>query len=273
MGKIIPLANALPKSGTNLLQKLFELMGYKYAKLGIAESLILGNMYPVRQIIRGAKFDKNPICTGFYSPVAISSKWLSSRLDRVSENEYISGHASYSERLDFVLKKSNVKVVHIVREPRDVLVSHAYFFAKKKDYFLYPILANISFEDRIRTTLQGGYYKEIKLQLNSFQNALENILEWEKSDNCLIVKFEDLIGEKGGGSREKQNETIKIILHFIQREDLLENAEELGSKLYGGTHTFRKGQNEAWREELSEKLIAEINSSIGDLILKLGYKV
>lgn len=273
MKTIIPMANALPKSGTNLLQKLFELIGYKYDRLGIAESLILGNFYPIRQLIRGAKFDKNPIYIGFYAPMAINSNWLSWRLSRVRKYGYISGHANYSERLNFILKKYNIKVVHIVRDPRDVLVSHAHFFAKKKDYFLYPLFSNLSFEKRIIVTLKGGYFKEINLHLNSFRYALNNVLEWNNSDICLIVKFEDLIGEKGGGSREKQYEAIKNILHFIGREDLFSNVEKIANELYGGTHTFRKGKKETWKEELSNEIISEINDSIGDLISKLGYEL
>ncbi|NPA52253.1 MAG: sulfotransferase domain-containing protein [Aquificae bacterium] len=271
--KIIPMANALPKSGTNLLQKLFELMGYKYDRLGIAESLILGKIYPMRQLIRGAKFDKNPLHIGFYSPVAVSSRWLLRRIKRVKRGGYISGHANYSERLNYILEKYKVKVVHIIRDPRDVLVSHAHFFAKKKDYFLYPLFSNLSFEDRIKITLNGGFYEEIGLHLNSFSYALENVLMWKKSNNCLIVKFEDLIGEKGGGSKEKQMETIESILIFLKRKDLLNEIEELADKLYGGTHTFRKGKKETWKEELSTKLKKEIHDSIGNLIIELGYEI
>jgi len=270
---IIPMANALPKSGTNLLQKLFELLGYKYDKLGIAESLILGKHYLLRQLIRGAKFEKNSLYIGFYAPVPVSARWLNWRLTRVKPGNYISGHCNYSERLDFILKKNNVKVIHIIRDPRDVLVSHAHFFAQKKDYFLYPILSNLSFEERIRITLKGGYFEKYKLYINSFRSALENLLLWKKSDNCLIVKFEDLIGEKGGGTKEKQFKTIKDILLFIERIDLINNIENVAIRLYGGTHTFRKGKKGVWKEELSESIITEINSLIGDVILNLGYEL
>ncbi len=267
----IPLVNSIPKSGTNLLQKLLELLGYKYDKLGLAESLIMGKWYLIRQIIRGAIFDKNPVYIGFYAPVAISSNWLIRRLNRVKEGRYISGHVNYTERINHIFRQCNVKVIFIIRDPRDILVSHTHFLAKKRDFFLYPLFSKHSFEERILITLKGGHYREVNIYLNSFRAVLENALHWFSCDNCLVVKFEDLVGDKGGGDKNKQLRAIENIIKFLNI-NIDFNIEEIAEKLYGGTHTFRKGKIGSWKEELSDKLVKEVHKNIGDLITKLGYK-
>lgn len=270
---MIPFANALPKSGTNLAQKLLELMGFQYDQLGIASSLILGSNYMARQLTRGALFDKNPIQIGFEAPVSISSRWLSTRLSKVAPNGYISGHANYSERLHQILLENKVKTIHILRDPRDVLVSSAHFFAKKKDYYLYPLFSKLAFEERIKGSLEGGLFPEIGLRLESFHSCLEKVAAWQDKQDVLFIKFEDLIGEQGGGSKKNQLETIQNVANFIGFDASQEKTlHVIAEQLFGGTHTFRKGVIGSWKDELSQEMANKIESNLSDFLNLWDYK-
>lgn len=269
---MIPFANALPKSGTNLLQRLLELLGYRYANLGIASSLILGKYYPLRQILRGAHFDRNPITIGFEAPVAINSKWLNRKLENIEPGAYISGHANYTERFHQILLRNKVKTIVIIRDPRAVLVSGAHYFGNKKDYYLYPVFKNQPFETRIEHMLKGGYYKNLKFNLDSFPECLRKVDAWIGKEEVLIVRFEDLVGEKGGGEQSAQIKSIQAVETFLELPP--RNKQELSfitQNLFGGTHTFRKGRIDSWRDELTPALLKKIDSSLGPFIEKWGY--
>lgn len=265
------LVNALPKSGTNLLQKLVELLGMEYDQLGIASSLILGDKYWAKQIVRGAKWDKNPVVIGFEATAAVNSRWLDKRLAKIKDGNYISGHANYSEKLHYYLLKNKIKTIHIVRDPRAVLLSNVKFFAEKKDYYLYPLYQNKSREELIKIALYGGYFPEINMYLNSFKNQQEKVREWEEKEHVLVVRFENLIGEKGGGSKETQLDTIREIIEFIGGSTNHKKPEDIAEHLFGGTHTFRKGKIGTWKKELSETLIQEIEVELESYIKLWNY--
>ena len=182
------LVNALPKSGTNLLQRLMELLGLKYDKLGIASSIILGNHYFVRQILRGALFDKNPIIIGFESPVAVSSKWLNKKLKNIKYGNYISGHINYSDRFYRILSQNEIRTIHILRDPRSVLISHANYFSQKKGYYLYNLLKDASLDQKVEVALYGGNFQSENLNLESFKECLKKLDGWFDKENVLEIK-------------------------------------------------------------------------------------
>lgn len=271
----IPFVNSLPKSGTNLVQKLIELLGYRYDRLGIAESLIRGRWFLARQLIRGACFDPNPIIVGLDAPMAVGSGWLDRRLGKVADRSYISGHANYTERLHYYLKKNDVRTIQVIRDPRDVLVSHAHFFAKKRDYFLHELFSELSFDDRVEATLRGGRFLNGKLHLESFSAVLSRVDPWvsQSFDDVLVIRFEDLVGVHGGGDRSSQIETIQRIGRFLGWDQPLHEEEmaRLTNELFGGTHTFRKGKIGSWREELSASQQEVVGEQIGPFLAAWGY--
>jgi hypothetical protein len=65
------------------------------------------------------------------------------------------------------------------------------------------------------------------------------------------VAFEDLIGENGGGSHERQLASIRGVLDHLGAG---EDAEALAAKIYNeSSFTFFKGRTGAWREQLDEE--------------------
>ena len=267
------LVNALPKSGTNLLQKLMELLDLKYDKLGIASSLILGNYHFIRQLLRGGLFEKNPIIIGFESPIGVSSKWLNSRLKKIKNGYYISGHVNYSDRFFRILQKNEIKTIHIIRDPRSVLISYANYFSNKKGYYLYNLLKNASLDEKVEIALKGGEFESENLNLESFNECLKKIDGWFHKKNVLIVRFEDLIGEMGGGSKKSQIETLHRILNFLEIKDNYteEQIKSIALNLYGGTHTYRTGKIDSWKTELSENMIEKIEIELNDFLVKWNY--
>jgi hypothetical protein len=88
----------------------------------------------------------------------------------------------------------------------------------------------------------------------------------------MMVKFEDLVGPKGGGSAEAQRRTVEQVARHVGLEPderLMRTVEE---NIFGESKTFRKGQIGGWREEFSEEHARAAREIAGPLLVELGYE-
>jgi len=94
-----------------------------------------------------------------------------------------------------------------------------------------------------------------------------------RNNNTLIVRFEDLVGSKGGGSDEIQRNTIKAILEFSGISKYDNEIDKIQLSLFGGTHTFREGQINAWRKDVDSKTLELMKSTLceTDIVRQLNY--
>lgn len=269
------LVNSLPKSGSNLLQRCVEVLGYIYSRKSLSSANILGNFYFLRSLIRGGLLDKNQVIVGLDVKVAISQRWFEKRLKSVRPGEYISAHLNFSEHILKLLIKHGYRIIHIIRDPRDVLLSHIYYAKREKNHLFHKVYKNLSIKEAINVTLEGGFFNG--LYMYSFASILEDVSGWIKyagnGDRILIVKYEDLVGEKGGGSTEAQRRIIKEIIDFIGVNKNISSIDmfEFNNMVYGKSHTFRKGKIYAWKEEITSEDLYRIEKSIGKYIKLFGY--
>ena len=260
--------NSLPKSGTNLVAKLAELLGYKYNKVGIAATLLLGKYFFIRQLIRGDIFDRNPIIIGLDLPVAVSEKWIKKKFNNLPNKEFISGHANYSDHLYYILQQEKIKTIQVIRDPRDVLLSYVHYVAKTPSHFIYEFYQAKSFDERLKFTLEGGMAND--LYMESFREMLKKVDGWFNKDKVMIVKFEDIIGKNGGGSEKKQADAIGQIIEFLNVKN--DDIKSVSNQLFGGTHTFRKGQIGSWKDELTDEQIKLVRKHLDDIVVTWGYE-
>lgn len=260
-------ANGIWKSGNNLLMKLCGLLGVEVSNFGIATSTLIGENYAARRIIRGPRWQKSPINVGLDMPVNISRKWLQRKL-RKYQGTCIGGHSSYSKQLEDMLVGNNYRIIHIVRDPRDVIVSFAHWIEKRPDYYAYPAFKDMSIDERITHLIKGFSYRD--MYFDSFATVLDRSYGWMTSrDNVLLVRFEDLVGVKGGGSMEKQYSVVDEIARWINVEKF--SREYVCNNLFGETPTFRRGKIGGWSDELSSETVELFDKSIGDRVESWGY--
>ena len=260
-------ANGIWKSGNHLLVKILQQLSIADAKLGIAASLMNGRGYIARQIIRGAWFDPDPVMVGLEKATNISTIWLSRRLSKMS-GVYVGGHAAYSERLLSLLEANNFKSIQIVRDPRDIVVSFAYWIETRPDFFLYPYFAPLSVEARMRLLIEGSV--DTSVPVDSIATVMDRSYGWlTNAGKVLVVRFEDLVGEKGGGSYESQLQSIKSICRWLKKDESL--AASIGENLFGGTNTFRKGKAGSWKEEMPESLQDLFDNKVGTRLKLFQY--
>ena len=94
----------------------------------------------------------------------------------------------------------------------------------------------------------------------------------DKGVHCTVL-FEDLVGEKGGGSKESQLEVIKAIVKHLDisltEKEIQENVID---KLFGGTGTFREGKIGAWKNYFTPEHKKLFKLYGGEMLIKLGYE-
>ena len=130
----------------------------------------------------------------------------------------------------------------------------------------------MGFWNRIKFLLLGGEVGN-GIYYSSFSEVLNRSGGWLGSENTQVVCFEDLVGAQGGGSDKVQRETIISILNHIGYEYQDASLDKLQSNLYGGTHTFRSGRIDGWKEVIDDELNNLIIQKLKDcdVIQQLGY--
>lgn len=174
-------------------------------------------------------------------------------LKYMPNNEFLQCHMRYSLELENDLRKNNYKVFFIYRDPRDRVVSEAYWAKqnnKHTDKTISEIISNL-----IKIT--NGHYK--------------NFLGWKKSNIVCTLKFENLVGPNGGGNAELQKIEIKKICKYLGiKSKKLE--EYCINNLWGDSHTFRKGEIGNWKKHFTKEQKSEFKRLNGKLLIELGYE-
>jgi hypothetical protein len=263
------LLNSLPKAGSHLLIKLMEMLGYEFARANFSSSTIYGRHVIPKYFLRGVLFGQSGVEVGLDIAACARASWVIKALDRIPDGCFAGGHLPYSDSMLALANSRGVRAIHILRDPRDVLLSWAHYVPKTDWHYGRAGLEGQSLEERVRKILHG--YQSGRFRIESFKNILNRSNGWVGQDEVLTVRFEDLVGPKGGGNIEVQIDTITRIAEFTDAGEI--NMDNLSGALFGGTKVFRKGAIGSWKDEFSSSLVKEVHDSLGDVIVRMGYVV
>ncbi|MGA1603055.1 MAG: sulfotransferase domain-containing protein [Prochlorothrix sp.] len=283
------LVNSLPKSGTHLLSKTMELLGYKdyFSHTGYdpqnprfftareVKRALGEEGQAANEADRGEKFCIGPVAA---YPLAVDTfqTWLAA----VPYQRYVLGHIPWAEGLGDVLARQDYHHFFIIRDPRAVFVSRLRYildpgaardlYADRK-HFLEEDLKAMAPVDRIEFLLEGGQAQDAGVTIRSYADAYRSALAWAQDYRCLLIRFEDLVGRQGGGSDEAQRHTIERIADHIG----LDGDEDLSAtldKIYDPTaRTFKSGKIDGWKKVLDPESLARLNAYCQPLCEEAGY--
>lgn len=181
------------------------------------------------------------------------------------------------DKLEDVFSSKNKYIVSI-RDPRDFMVSYINWVVREKDRKISSGWKSLSMEKKLSQLIKGNIptkidkFLWIDWHMENFFIASE--LMKKKLDNVLLLRFEDLIGSKGGGTDESQRESIKKICSFLDIEISGERLDGICSSLWGGTKTFGKSTKKVgqWVDEFQPKHVSLFKKNYNDLLVDLGYE-
>lgn len=260
-------ANGIWKSGNNLLMRVLDLWGIRDLGLGLATSLLVGRHYWMRRVIRGPRFAADPVPVGLDMGVNVGARWLRHRLRRAG-GRYFTGHAAFSDRLLQILRAEGVRPIQIVRDPRDIAVSYAHWIVSRPDFYAHPRLAELTTQERIQAIIRG--WRDRRLHFESLATVLDRSYGWiTRPDDVLVVRFEDLVGSRGGGDATAQNEALRAVASWCGLDPT--RIPDVAEHAFGQSKTFRKGEIGGWRSEFSDETAELFERVVGPRLAHWGY--
>jgi len=154
---------------------------------------------------------------------------------------------------------NNIRGLFIYRDPRDRIISAAYFVDHPGAHY-YPELKKLSLDERI-----FRFIKVVKRDYSHF-------IPWKECSFVYSTKFEDLVGPYGNGNlvaqiREITNIAEQIGITNLSEEKILDVANRLFGKW-----TFRAGQVGAWKSHFNDEHKKAFKEIAGQLLIDLGYE-
>ena len=165
-------------------------------------------------------------------------------------NQFMLIHFDYIREKQFVLSKKSSRLFINVRDPRDVAISSVFWLWDESnpclrvdepawiDKSFYNAWRKADFDEKLCITLESRTYPFGYIRGN-FREAV--VLS--SRPNAFLTRYENLVGEKGGGSKQVQREAILGIARAINLTSL--NREQIAflqENLYGYSPTFDEGR-------------------------------
>jgi hypothetical protein len=255
--KSFVLCNSFPKSGTHLLyQILYSIPELKQWNDIVSVQALCGVMNTQSHI-----------------------RW---KVGSAPNHSIIRSHLMYCDEILKILQEFNCTRFFIYRDLRDVAVSHARWVTKEEQIFLHDIYLKMSnFDEQLMISIRGiplgtpfgsnFSHPDIGTDFSRWQG-------WLADANTYAVKFEHLVGERGGGSEEKR---LYIVEQILDHLEIHISAEQIKSQFASGTlnpeesHTFKKGGTGSiggWRSVFKESHKEEFKKVAGQMLIDLGYE-
>ena len=272
------IVNTVPHSGTHLISSILDIIGYSQSLEFHWKTLSYKKVsLNWRTSLLPENNDVNNTEKKFFvsvaSPMLVREDLVKGIIKKVNNNEYLMSHIPYSDIFLEILTELSFKGIMVIRDPRDMCLSMLNHIKSRPHHYAFDTIYNnlSSRKKRLEAIIEGIKIKNTNgnRSFGNIEKMIKSMLQWEKSDDFIFLKFEQLVGPKGGGTKDGQIQSIKKILSHlnVDRFDIPEIAENA----FGSSTTFRKGQINVWKTKLSieEK---ELFNKYDNFISSLGYE-
>lgn len=214
----------------------------------------------------------NRCLMGVGSPQLVNLAAVKVSMARIKPACYGLGHIPFDERILEVIRHRGIKPILVIRDPRDVAISSVHHALRRERHFLHETLSRLpTRKKQIEAVIAGGV-TERGVRFSGIAEQIDLIEGWFDQSDVLVVRFEDLIGEKGDGDPERQTATIMEIGEFIGIPISRSQSSGIGEAMFGQGQNFRRGKMGAWEEEFDDELRAIVLASMGTKLGRLGYR-
>lgn len=234
------LMNSIPKAGTNMLERTLD------------RFRLLRNT-GMRTLRGWSKVDRSTL----------------SLLRGIKKGQFRSAHLPAHEVVLSIVNQEDLKVLFMVRDPRDIAVSYIrYVTSIDLTHKAHAYFNSLPDDDaRLMAAILG-----IDGIVSPLAEVLARFEGWLDDRNTLVIRFEDLVGERGGGSREAQRSCVKKIAGHLDIGLKEKELEHICNNIYSSkTLTFRKGEKGGWKKAFKQDHITMLKENAGNLLARYGY--
>jgi len=255
-------ANSFPKSGTHLLTQVLK----GFTRLGpVVESGLPAI----------TTFD------GFTGRQRSESEVLAD-LERLLPGDTAYGHVHAFPAATSFLCRDNIAAYFILRDPRDVVISHVHYVAEmepKHIHHRYYQETLKSFEERIRASITGVSTEQLSTAMGysvleplpSIRDRFEPYLGWLEHPEILVLRYEEFITNCKATLEQVLDHAL---IHGFSPSCTQENAIHILEESIDPQRspTFRQGKVGSWQDEFSQEHRHLFKQVAGVLLLQLGYE-
>jgi hypothetical protein len=235
------LTVSLPKAGTHLLEvALCRAPGLRRA--------ILPTLHDANIAERG---DLEPVLAG------------------MAAGEIAVTHLSHSEARAEAMRRHAARTLFLVRDPRDIVVSQAHYALERREHPQHEVFRRAgSLRERVLVAIRGN----AATGLDAVGLRLAKYAPWLEEDDVLTVHFEDLVGEAGGGTSERQRATLAAVFEHLGLALAPATIDDLAAAVFSpASPTFRRGTAGGWREVFDDELTDAFRQEAGGELTRYGY--
>ena len=261
--------NSVPKAGAHLAEKALAGLGYERGQGPLGSSTVFGRQQLIKSVLRRPWMSADIALVGIEVVAPVSASWLRRRLGGVRPGEYLRGHVQHSGAFAALLDELDYRVLHVVRDPRDVVVSHAHYMMARPRHPFHRFYHELGgWSERLAFSITGGWIPRAGY-LVSIAERYRLMDAWNSHPAALTLRFEEMVGERGGGTDAAQLDSLRQLNELVggAERDLAGVAESI----FGGSSTFRKGRIGGWSESFATEHHELFDRVAGDLLLRWDY--
>jgi|SRR5690554_3206154 len=245
-------ANSFPKSGTHLLTQVLQ----GFPEIGPA----VDSGLPAVITFEGESGQPRPI------------QQILKDLQRLRPGDIAYGHLHAFPEVISMLCKDSFAAYFILRDPRDVVVSHVHYVTEMEPNHVHHTYYRDhlkTFDERLRTSILGR--PDIEIPFPDILARFEPYTGWLDHPEVLTLRFEDFI-------RDQEDTIGRVVDHAVQRGFPLAVSRDVAIWTLANhinpsrSPTFRKGKIGGWREMFSPENKQLFKDVTGDLLIRLGYE-
>ena len=217
----------------------------------------------------------------------VSENWKNAQdiLNLDNEIKFLKTHHALVKINNFIFtdNSNSLGVIHIVRDPRTVLLSLKNHFGVTDSFEAKNLLLNE------HLWLGINKKEELKDRSNKIPTLIGswriNYISWKnKIQNYLLIKYEDLLQNPYEEFFKISNYLEKLMkckfdvdkINNAIKSTSFEKLQKLEEEGYFKEHAqgakfFNSGPNSDWKSELDEKIVQELNTKFKNEMLELGY--
>lgn len=185
-------------------------------------------------------------------------------LPRNQHHEIYRGHIRHTPQAGEFFSNNKFKGLLMMRDPRDQLVSMTYWIVLRPE--AHP-------EEAARYKADPSYFNEVLMErIKGIKDYYQPFLPWLSHPRFYTVRFENLVGARGGGKQSLQFKELYNIAKHLNVSRRVDKLKRCSKSLFGGTATFRKGQIGSWKRHFKPEHKEKFKEIAGQLLIDLGYE-
>jgi len=199
----------------------------------------------------------------------LSARGLEHIISRLRPGQLIFSHLFYTEERERLLREADVRCMFMIRDLRDIILSEANYLTSNKSHIYHDAFSGMeSQHERILRSLEGCE----SVGLPSMAQLFDGFHGWMQS--CAhVIRFEDLIGQQGGGDDERQQQTLSDMFAFLDIPCDSQQSQKLASCIYSrASPTFHCGSAMQWPRFFDAETKKRFKELTGSAIVDYGYE-